>query len=83
MAGISGYEKENRFVPTPKINVLLDRKTLQECWAGEVVYSGAPPKDVEQELLASLDVLARTKSDTPANDAAFARHEKAEERWKF
>jgi hypothetical protein len=51
IAGLAGHIKQtredNRFVPTPTVNVLLDRKTLKECWAGEVSYE--TPKDVLQE----------------------------------
>jgi len=87
MAGFTYHaheiQEQNRFVPTPTVNILFDRKTLKECWAGKVEYSLAPPKEVYRELDESLGLLAKQKLGTPASDAAYARWKKAEERFQY
>jgi hypothetical protein len=78
---INQVKEQNRFVPTPTVNVLLDRKTLKECWAGDVAYE--TPHDVMQENIAAADALSKTKYGTPEADAAYERSSKAWERLQY
>jgi hypothetical protein len=84
MAGFVHHAKvqeRDRFTPTPTVNVLLDQKSLKECWAGEVEHR--MPKEVEQALLEAVQGLERTKYGTPEADAAYKKYEQAYERWKY
>ena len=74
-------QERDRFTPTPTINVLLDKKTQKECWAGKVEHR--MPKEVEEALLEAVQGLERTKYGTPEADAAYKKYEPAYERWKF
>jgi hypothetical protein len=86
MAGYSHHHvnqvsEQNRFVPTPTVNVLLDQKTLKECWAGNIEYT--IPKNVEQEFLAATETIRTTKLDTREMQAALERFETARERSQY
>jgi hypothetical protein len=85
MAGFTHYanqvQEQNRFVPTSTVNVLLDQKTLKECWAGEVEY--AMPRGVMQEAQEAAHGLTITKYGTPEADAAYDRWSKAMARLQY
>jgi hypothetical protein len=78
---VKQVSEQNRFVPTPTVNILLDQKTLKECWAGEIQYR--TPTDVEQSYLAATEAIRTAKLDTPESGIALDRFNAARERWQY